>query len=338
MTKTTITEEQQKLRDEYATNKKSMSKEDFQAWVLEHIKKFDEELLGDHILAQLPNALDNMKADLDQKVKEQQRLINAIKQAEAELAEYEKLPKLKTHNPPVINLVNAKRARILARIFLAVALISGIGMPLLLLNKSSAMFFALPFLFCTVSAVAALIQFQKANSLNAKWKTTYQTLTFSPLLKGGRKAQIEVQIEIPKGWDTPETLKHLENSARPILFDLFHHEDTVPSRFKVERYIEAVMARKQREIGLGICRMDLLTNIDPAMPVFGQKHVCVCNGTIIKYEISDLWRADAVDSKITEILKAHSATDLPYYEDALNVRFIGIEKSIANNNIKGFNG
>jgi hypothetical protein len=93
----------------------------------------------------------------------------------------------------------------------------------------------------------------------AKWPTNYRPLLFEPILKSGNAIVVEIQIEIPKTQDTPETLFQLVSATRAPLFNLFADADTPPSRQDICECVSKAMAKKQREIGLAICRMEVVT-------------------------------------------------------------------------------
>ena len=72
------------------------------------------------------------------------------------------------------------------------------------------------------------------------------------------------------------------------------------------------------------------------MPAFGSRHVFSSNGIIVTYEIADLWRTDAVNAKLAEILAANPGNDLTRHAKTLNIRFIDIEKQAEKTVHKGF--
>jgi hypothetical protein len=166
----------------------------------------------------------------------------------------------------------------------------------------------------------------KSHNLALRWETSYYNIVYSPALKSGKSADVEIQLELPVGWGIPEMLSRLENCAKPSLYELFAKSDTVPLRSKVWDCIERKLALKQRELGLSLCRMELLKCVDPAMPAFGSRHVFSSNGFIVTYEIADLWRTDAVNAKLAEMLAANPGTDLTRHAKTLNIHFIDIEK------------
>lgn len=177
--------------------------------------------------------------------------------------------------------------------------------------------------------------FRKSHECEQKWETSYHTIVYNPPLKGGKNAIVEIQLEIPVGWSTPETLSRLEHCAKPSLYELFSGLDTVPLRSQVFECIERQLVMKQRELALGICRMQLLKNFDPAMPPFGTTQIYRTFDTLVTYEIADLWRVDAVNRKISDILISHP-DELVKHAEALNIRFIDIQKRSATNSAEKY--
>jgi hypothetical protein len=185
-------------------------------------------------------------------------------------------------------------------------------------------------------AVKSHEAFVKSHDTAMKWNTSYHTIVYDPPLKSGKSAVVEIQLELPVGWSTQETISRLENCAKPSLYELFADADTVPLRSKVRDCIERQLALKQRELDLALCRMEMLKCFDPAMPAFGSRHVFSSNHIIVTYEIADLWRTDAVNAKLGELLRANLATDLTRHAKTLNIRFIDIEKQPEKIQQKGF--
>jgi hypothetical protein len=238
-------------------------------------------------------------------------------------------PRLQTQNPPqaviergLFYSVNGYMAAIFCFLSCLASVVVGIinpvwnGIPLILIP-----------LICVVLTFSwSYNSFVKARNSKLPWDTSYHTITYNPALKSGKSAVVEIQLELPVGWSNPETLSRLENCAKSSLYELFANSDTVPLRSKVFDCIEQKLAMKQRELNLGLCRMQLLRNVDPSMPAFGSRHVFSSNGIIVTYDIADLWRTDAVNAKLAEMLLANPATDLTRHANALNIRFIDIEK------------
>lgn len=114
----------------------------------------------------------------------------------------------------------------------------------------------LSFIVATIIFTGAQIALRDIRKLENKWETIYHTFSYTFTRKQIRHA-IEVQIELPKREVTPDTLSHLKNCAVGPLFSLFTFFAKTPPRLQIWKYIEEAMAKKQREIGLHILRMEI---------------------------------------------------------------------------------
>jgi hypothetical protein len=252
----------------------------------------------------------------------------------------EERPRLQTENPPASESENSKMlkyfAYLLAVLCVIAAVVALVVVGIVVVGNQSPAWAIVPLAASVGFGFWSYSTFVKSHTASLKWETQYHTIVYNPALKGGRPATVEVQLELPVGWSTPETLSRLESCAKAPLYELFANSDTVPLRSKVWDCIERQLAVKQNELNLGICRMELLKNVDPAMPAFGSRHVFSSNGIIVTYEIADLWRTDAVNAKLAEMLAANPGTDLTRHAKTLNIRFIDIEKQVERKVHKGF--
>ena len=263
-----------------------------------------------------------------------------IKDYEERQRREQERPRLRTENPPTSLTEDAKMQKFFAYLlavlcFIAV-LVTVLVAGILVVGNQNPAWAILPLAAAVGLGVWSHDTFNKSHNADLKWETQYHTIAYNPPLKSGRTAIVEIQLELPVGWSTPETLSRLESCAKAPLYELFANSDTVPLRSKVWDCIERHLAVKQNELNLGICRLELLKNVDPAMPAFGSRHVFSSNGIIVTYEIADLWRTDAVNAKLAEILAANPGTDLTRHAKTLNIRFIDIEKQAEKTVHKGF--
>jgi hypothetical protein len=276
-------------------------------------------------MMQFPEAFKDMPMSFRMTVKcyeDEQRRKEEQKKMEEE--QERNRPRLRTENPPQYWIDQAAEKKVTGY-FLA-GLCGALLLITLILAIQAIPFAIISFVLGCLLAWGSTKAFKKAAQNRTKWEMTYHTIVYTPALKSGRDATVEIQLELPVGWKNPDTLARLESCAKPSLYALFAESDTVPLRSKVWDCIERQLAVKQQELSLGICRMELLKNVDPAMPPFGSRHVFSSNGIIVTYEIADLWRTDAVNAKIAEIVAANPNTDLTRHAEALNIRFIDIEK------------
>lgn len=263
-----------------------------------------------------------------------------IKDYEDQQRREEERPRLRTENPPASVSEESRMQRffafLLAGLSFIAALVGLVVVGIVVVGNQNPAWAIVPLAAAVGLGFWSYSTFVKSDTASLKWETQYHTIVYNPALKGGRPSIVEVQLELPVGWSTPETLSRLESCAKAPLYELFANSDTVPLRSKVWDCIERHLAVKQNELNLGICRLELLKNVDPAMPAFGSRHVFSSNGIIVTYEIADLWRTDAVNAKLAEILAANPGTDLTRHAKTLNIRFIDIEKQAEKKVHKGF--
>lgn len=233
-------------------------------------------------------------------------------------------PRLRTDNPPQSWIEKSEDLKFAAYVLAGMCLIAFI----------LSLIFAFINIYLMIASFAIAVglgvfsykTFVQSRKSQQKWEMMYHTIVYNPLLKSGKNATVEIQLELPVGWSTPETLSRLENCAKPSLYELFARSDTVPLRSNVFDCIERQLALKQDELALAICRMQLLKNFDPEMPPFGAEQIYRTADALVTYEIADLWRVSAVNRKISEILLSHPADELIEFSKALNIHIIDVKK------------